>query len=78
MVIVIPNGGQRHPLCLRSEVRSYRTHADLRRAQTQLRRSGHRTIDFVEASPKTHAAFGQSSPALMISLWAHGPEEPRA
>ena len=64
MQVIIPNGGQRNPLCLRAETRAYRSWADLRRARAQIT---DRTVEFLEVN----------GPALMISRYAHGPAVPR-
>ena len=66
MQVIIPDGGQRHPLCLRSEVRAYRSSADRNRAAALFRRGGHRVTPFLEVN----------GPAVQISLWAYGPAVP--
>ena len=60
MKVICPNGRQRHPRCLRSEIRVYNNWVDLKRAMTQLRKAGNNCTDFLEVN----------GPALQISRYA--------
>jgi hypothetical protein len=65
MIVLIPNGRQRHPACVRSEVRAYSNPTNARRARAHLERQGNRVVAYLDVA----------GPALFITRYVDERED---